>query len=156
MTARLVLLAMLVGMSGVVGCSKKASAPVPPPATPSVEPAEPSEPAFVEADDEPEPLPPLPAVEDPLSGGKLVAHWRAELGNKAPQQRIRAAWHLGEARAAAAPAARDLAAALLHDPVLEVRWNAGLAIQEIGPAAHPCVPDLIAFLRSCDYPDPKP
>ena len=78
---------------------------------------------------------------EPVSGGRPLSAWIAELKAPAPQTRNAAAYEiagLGPAAAAAVPALIEA----LDDPVAAVRYPVTVALLEIGPAAKAAVPKL--------------
>jgi HEAT repeat protein len=77
----------------------------------------------------------------PVSGGRPLSQWIADLKAAAPQTRNAAAYEiagLGPAAAAAVPALIEA----LDDPVPSVRFPVTVALLEIGPAAKAAVPRL--------------
>jgi HEAT repeat protein len=78
---------------------------------------------------------------EPMSGGRPLSAWIAELKAPAPQTRNAAAYEIagmGPAAAAAVPALIEA----LDDPVAAVRYPVTVALLEIGPAAKAAVPRL--------------
>ena len=77
----------------------------------------------------------------PVSSGRPLSQWIADLKAPAPQTRNAAAYEiagLGPAAAAAVPALVEA----LDDPVPSVRFPVTVALMEIGPAAKAAVPRL--------------
>jgi HEAT repeat protein len=78
---------------------------------------------------------------EPMSSGRPLSAWVAELKAPAPQTRNAAAYEIagmGPAAAAAVPALIEA----LDDPVAAVRYPVTVALLEIGPAAKAAVPRL--------------
>jgi HEAT repeat protein len=78
---------------------------------------------------------------EPVSGGRPLSEWIADLKGLSPQTRNAAAYEiagLGSAAAAAVPAL----IATLDDEMAAVRFPATVALGEIGPAAEAAVPRL--------------
>jgi HEAT repeat protein len=78
---------------------------------------------------------------DPVSGGRPLSEWIADLKAPAPHTRNAAAYEIagmGPAAAAAVPALIEA----LDDPVAAVRFPVTIALLEIGPAAKAAVPRL--------------
>jgi HEAT repeat protein len=78
---------------------------------------------------------------EPMSGGRPLSAWIADLKAPAPETRNAAAYEiagLGPDAAAAVPAL----IATLDDPIAAVRFPATVALLEIGPAAKAAVPRL--------------
>jgi HEAT repeats len=88
----------------------------------------------------PRPSKPAPANE-PVSDGRPLSEWIADLKAPAPQTRNAAAYEIAGLGAAAAPAVPALIEAL-DDPVAAVRYPVTIALLEIGPAAKAAVPRL--------------
>jgi HEAT repeat protein len=83
---------------------------------------------------------PAPARE-PVSSGRPLSAWVADLKAPAPQTRNAAAYEIagmGPAAAAAVPALIEA----LDDPAAAVRYPVTVALLEIGPAAKAAVPKL--------------
>lgn len=78
---------------------------------------------------------------EPVSSGRPLSQWIAELKAPAPQTRNAAAYELAGMGAAAAPAVPALIEAL-DDPVPAVRYPVTIALLEIGPAAKAAIPRL--------------
>jgi len=81
------------------------------------------------------------AAKDPVTDGRPLSDWIAELKADAPQTRNAAAYEisgLGPAGAAAVPALIEA----LDDPNPSVRFPVTVALGEIGPAAVDAVPKL--------------
>jgi len=79
--------------------------------------------------------------QEPVSHGRPLSEWIAELKGLAPQTRNAAAYEIagmGPAAAAAVPAL----IVTLDDPIAAVRFPAIIALMEIGPAAKAAVPRL--------------
>lgn len=80
-------------------------------------------------------------TKEPVSQGRPLSEWIADLEEAAPQVRNAAAYEiasLGPAAAAAVPALIEA----LDDPVPAVRFPVTVALGEIGPAASAAVPRL--------------
>ncbi len=78
---------------------------------------------------------------EPVSAGRPLSQWIADLKGLAPQTRNAAAYEIagmGPAAAAAVPALIEA----LDDPIAAVRFPATIALMEIGPAAKAAVPRL--------------
>ncbi len=78
---------------------------------------------------------------EPVSGGRPLSQWIADLKGLSPQTRNAAAYEiagLGPAAAAAVPALIEA----LDDPIPAVRFPVTVALMEIGPAAKAAVPRL--------------
>jgi HEAT repeat protein len=78
---------------------------------------------------------------EPVSGGRPLREWIADLKGLSPQTRNAAAYEIagmGPAAAAAVPALIEA----LDDPVAAVRFPVTVALKEIGPAAKAAVPRL--------------
>lgn len=78
---------------------------------------------------------------EPVSSGRPLREWVAELKALAPQTRNAAAYEIagmGPAAAAAVPALIEA----LDDPIAAVRYPVTVALLEIGPAAKAAVPRL--------------
>jgi HEAT repeat protein len=80
-------------------------------------------------------------VREPVSGGRPLSAWIADLKAPAPQTRNAAAYEIAGIGPAAAPAVPALIL-LLDDPIPAVRYPATVALLEIGPAAKAAVPKL--------------
>ena len=81
------------------------------------------------------------AGKEPVSDGRTLSEWVAELKGAAPQTRNAAAYEIsgmGPAAAAAVPALIEA----LDDPEATVRFPVTVALGEIGPAAKAAVPKL--------------
>jgi HEAT repeat protein len=78
---------------------------------------------------------------EPVSNGRTLSQWIADLKEPAPQTRNAAAYEIAGMGPAAAPAVPALIAAL-DDPVASVRFPVTIALLEIGPAAKAAVPRL--------------
>jgi hypothetical protein len=78
---------------------------------------------------------------EPVSSGRPLSEWIADLKAPAPQSRNAAAYEiagLGPAAVAAVPALIEA----LDDPIAAVRYPVTVALLEIGPAAKAAVPRL--------------
>jgi hypothetical protein len=78
---------------------------------------------------------------EPVSNGRTLSQWVADLKAQAPQTRNAAAYEiagLGPAAAAAVPAL----IIALDDPAPSVRYPVTVALLEIGPAAKAAIPRL--------------
>src|ERR687893_2677025 len=78
---------------------------------------------------------------EPVSGGRTLSEWIADLKGLSPQTRNAAAYEIagmGPAAAAAVPALIEA----LDDPIPAVRFPVTIALMEIGPAAKAAVPRL--------------
>lgn len=78
---------------------------------------------------------------EPVSNGRSLSEWIADLKGLAPQTRNAAAYEIAGMGAAAAAAVPALIEAL-DDPVAAVRFPVTVALMEIGPAAKAAVPRL--------------
>jgi HEAT repeat protein len=78
---------------------------------------------------------------EPVSNGRPLSEWVAELKALAPQTRNAAAYEIAGLGAAAAPAVPALIEAL-DDPIPAVRFPVTIALLEIGPAAKAAIPRL--------------
>ena len=81
------------------------------------------------------------ATKEPVSDGRTLSEWVAELKAAAPQVRNAAAYEISGMGPAAAPAVPALIEAL-DDPEASVRFPVTVALAEIGPAAKAAVPKL--------------
>jgi HEAT repeat protein len=81
------------------------------------------------------------ATKEPVSDGRTLSQWVAELKALAPQTRNAAAYEISGMGPAAAPAVPALIEAL-DDPEASVRFPVTVALGEIGPAAKAAVPKL--------------
>ena len=81
------------------------------------------------------------ATKEPVSDGRTLSQWVADLKAPAPQTRNAAAYEISGMGPAAAAAVPALIAAL-DDPETTVRFPATVALAEIGPAAKAAVPRL--------------
>jgi HEAT repeat protein len=81
------------------------------------------------------------SAKEPVSDGRTLSEWVAELKGAAPQTRNAAAYEISGMGPAAAPAVPALIAAL-DDPDPTVRFPVTVALGEIGPAAKAAVPKL--------------
>jgi HEAT repeat protein len=84
---------------------------------------------------------PSAGKDEPVSDGRPLSAWIADLKAPAPQTRNAAAYEIAGLRPAAAPAVPALIA-LLDDEIAAVRFPATVALGEIGPAAAAAVPRL--------------
>jgi hypothetical protein len=81
------------------------------------------------------------ATSEPSYEGRPLREWVAQLNDRVPEVRIRAAYALAGIGPAAASAVPALRTALVDEfPV--VRYAAAWALGEIGPAARVALPDL--------------
>jgi HEAT repeat protein len=78
---------------------------------------------------------------DPVTDGRRLSEWVAELKADAPQVRNAAAYEISGLGPAGAPAVPALIEAL-DDPIASVRYPVTVALGEIGPAAAEAVPRL--------------
>ena len=86
------------------------------------------------------------AGKEPVSDGRTLSEWVAELKGAAPQTRNAAAYEIsgmGPAAAAAVPALIES----LDDPIAAVRFPVTVALGEIGPAAEAAVPKLLKVMQ---------
>ena len=81
------------------------------------------------------------AVKDPVTDGRPLSAWVADLKADAPQVRNAAAYEISGLGPAAAPVVPALIEAL-DDPAPTVRFPVTVALGEIGPAASAAVPRL--------------
>ncbi len=81
------------------------------------------------------------ATKEPVSDGRTLTQWIADLKAPAPQTRNAAAYEIAGMGPAAAPAVPALIEAL-GDAETTVRFPATVALGEIGPAAKAAVPKL--------------
>lgn len=82
---------------------------------------------------------------EPVSAGRTLSEWIADLKGLAPQTRNAAAYEIagmGPAAAAAVPALIEA----LDDPIAAVRFPVTIALLEIGPAAKAAVPRLVTMV----------
>ncbi len=82
---------------------------------------------------------------EPVSAGRTLTQWIADLKGLSPQTRNAAAYEIagmGPAAAAAVPALIET----LDDPIAAVRFPATVALMEIGPAAKAAVPRLLTMM----------
>jgi hypothetical protein len=82
-----------------------------------------------------------PKSQEPVSDGRLLSEWIADLKGLAPQTRNAAAYEIAGMGPAAVAAVPALIAAL-DDPIAAVRYPVVIALMEIGPAAKAAVPRL--------------
>jgi HEAT repeat protein len=83
---------------------------------------------------------------EPVSHGRTLSEWIADLKAPAPQTRNAAAYEIsgmGPAAAAAVPALIES----LDDPIAAVRFPVTVALGEIGPAAEAAVPKLLKVMQ---------
>jgi hypothetical protein len=85
------------------------------------------------------------AIKEPVSGGRPLSEWIADLKGLAPQTRNAAAYEIAGMGPAAAAAVPALIAAL-DDPIAAVRFPVTVALMEIGPAAKAAVPRLLVMV----------
>jgi HEAT repeat protein len=78
---------------------------------------------------------------EPVSNGRTLSEWVADLKAQAPQTRNAAAYEIAGMGPAAAAAVPALIVAL-DDPSAAVRYPVTVALLEIGPAAKAAVPRL--------------
>ena len=78
---------------------------------------------------------------EPVTDGRTLSQWVADLKAVAPQVRNAAAYEISGLGPAAAPAVPALIKAL-DDPEASVRFPVTVALREIGPAAEAAVPRL--------------
>jgi HEAT repeat protein len=78
---------------------------------------------------------------EPVSDGRTLSEWIADLKGLAPQTRNAAAYEIAGMGPAAVAAVPALIVAL-DDPVAAVRFPVIIALMEIGPAAKAAVPRL--------------
>jgi HEAT repeat protein len=78
---------------------------------------------------------------EPVSNGRTLSQWVADLKAPAPQTRNAAAYEIAGLGPAAATAVPALIVAL-DDPIPSVRFPVTIALLEIGPAAKAAVPRL--------------
>ncbi len=81
------------------------------------------------------------AAKDPVTDGRPLSEWIADLKADAPQTRNAAAYEISGLGPAGAPAVSALIVAL-DDPNPTVRFPVTVALAEIGPAAAEAVPRL--------------
>jgi hypothetical protein len=79
--------------------------------------------------------------QEPVSDGRTLSEWIADLKALAPQTRNAAAYEIASMGPAAAAAVPALIVAL-DDPAAAVRFPVTIALLEIGPAAKAAVPRL--------------
>jgi HEAT repeat protein len=87
----------------------------------------------------------VPKPQEPVSSGRTLTEWIADLKGLAPQTRNAAAYEIagmGPAAAAAVPALIEA----LDDPIAAVRFPVTIALLEIGPAAKAAVPRLVTMV----------
>jgi len=83
---------------------------------------------------------------EPVSDGRTLSQWIADLKAPAPQTRNAAAYEISGMGPAAAPAIPALIETL-DDPSAAVRFPATVALGEIGPAAEAAVPKLLKVMQ---------
>jgi HEAT repeat protein len=84
-------------------------------------------------------------AQEPVSDGRTLSEWIADLKGMAPQTRNAAAYEIASMGPAAAAAVPALIVAL-DDPVAAVRFPVTVALLEIGPAAKAAVPRLVTMV----------
>ena len=82
---------------------------------------------------------------EPVSDGRTLSEWIADLKGLAPQTRNAAAYEIASMGPAAAAAVPALIIAL-DDPMAAVRFPVTIALLEIGPAAKAAVPRLLTMV----------
>jgi len=82
---------------------------------------------------------------EPVSDGRTLSEWIADLKGLAPQTRNAAAYEIASMGPAAAAAVPALIVAL-DDPMAAVRFPVTIALLEIGPAAKAAVPRLLTMV----------
>jgi len=85
------------------------------------------------------------APQEPVSAGRTLSEWIADLKGLSPQTRNAAAYEIAGMGPAAAAAVPALIVAL-DDPVAAVRFPVTIALLEIGPAAKAAVPRLVTMV----------
>lgn len=83
--------------------------------------------------------------QEPVSDGRTLSEWIADLKGLAPQTRNAAAYEIAGMGPAAAAAVPALIVAL-DDPIAAVRFPVTIALLEIGPAAKAAVPRLVTMV----------
>lgn len=83
--------------------------------------------------------------QEPVSNGRTLTEWIADLEGLSPQTRNAAAYEIASMGPAAAAAVPALIVAL-DDPVAAVRFPVTVALLEIGPAAKAAVPRLVTMV----------
>ncbi len=83
--------------------------------------------------------------QEPVSEGRTLSEWIADLKGLAPQTRNAAAYEIAGMGPAAAAAVPALIVAL-DDPMAAVRFPVTIALLEIGPAAKAAVPRLLTMV----------
>lgn len=83
--------------------------------------------------------------QEPVSDGRTLSEWIADLKGLAPQTRNAAAYEIASMGPAAVAAVPALIQAL-DDPVASVRFPVTIALLEIGPAAKAAVPRLVTMV----------
>lgn len=86
-----------------------------------------------------------PKSQEPVSDGRTLSEWIADLKALAPQTRNAAAYEIASMGPAAAAAVPALILAL-DDPAAAVRFPVTIALLEIGPAAKAAVPRLLTMM----------
>ena len=84
-------------------------------------------------------------AKEPVSDGRTLSQWIADLKGLAPQTRNAAAYEIASMGPAAAAAVPALIVAL-DDPMAAVRFPVTIALLEIGPAAKAAVPRLVTMV----------
>jgi hypothetical protein len=87
-----------------------------------------------------------PAKQEPVSSGRPLSAWIADLKAPAPQTRNAAAYEIAGLGPAAAPAVPALIDAL-DDDLPAVRFPVTVALGEIGPPAAAAVPRLLQVME---------
>jgi len=83
--------------------------------------------------------------QEPVSDGRTLSEWIADLKGLSPQTRNAAAYEIAGMGPAAAAAVPALIVAL-DDPIAAVRFPVTIALLEIGPAAKAAVPRLLTMV----------
>jgi HEAT repeat protein len=83
--------------------------------------------------------------QEPVSAGRTLSEWIADLKGLSPQTRNAAAYEIAGMGPAAAAAVPALIVAL-DDPIAAVRFPVTIALLEIGPAAKAAVPRLVTMV----------
>jgi hypothetical protein len=83
--------------------------------------------------------------QEPVSDGRTLSEWIADLKGLSPQTRNAAAYEIAGMGPAAAAAVPALIVAL-DDPIAAVRFPVTIALLEIGPAAKAAVPRLVTMV----------
>jgi HEAT repeat protein len=85
-------------------------------------------------------------TQEPISDGRPLSEWIADLKGLAPQTRNAAAYEIAGMGPAAVAAVPALIVAL-DDPIAAVRFPVTIALMEIGPAAKAAVPRLLQMME---------